>query len=185
MIFDLEIDKCCQRHNGPNALTCTASRKPCMNSISEWVEQCASMLLYVNCCHIDTFLPLEFLSTANSGRTDGCILVLWSERLRPQIHRGQCVRPRTDSPGICLSFRHTLGTTRVMLQNAFFRWSNIKHYNLLGHTHTSWIFSLTHYLTNLTDQNLWMCKPHSLHEISRIKGKVKGPFPKIRAPLDL
>ena len=88
-------------------------------------------------------------------------------------HRGQCVRPRTDSPGICLSFRHTLGTTRVMLQNAFFRWSNIKHYNLLGHTHTSWIFSSTHYLTNLTDQNLWMCMPHTLHEISRIKRKSK------------
>ena len=149
------------------------------------MPQCYFPLIVVT---LTLFLPawsLEFLSTANSGQTDGCILVLWSETLRPHIDRGQCVRPRTDSPGICLSFRHTLGTTRVMLQNAFFRWSNIKHYNLLGHTHTSWIFSSTHYLTNLTDQNLWMCKPHSLHEISRKKWKVKGPFPEIWAPLDL
>ena len=180
MIFDLEIDKCCQRHNGPKALTCTASRKPCMNSISEWVERCASMLLSVNCCHIDTVLPLEFLSTANSGQTDGCILVLWSERLRPHIG-GNASDLELTRQAFVFPFDTHWGQRESCRKTRFSDGANIRHYNLLGHTHTILIFSSTYYLTNSTDQNGWICKPHTLYEISKIKGK--GPFPNIWAPL--
>ena len=184
MIFDLEIDKCCQRHNGPNALTCTASRKPCMNSISEWVEQCASMLLYVNCCHIDTFLPawsLEFLSRANSGQTDGCILVLWSERLRPHIG-GNASDLELTLQAFVFPFDTHWGQQESCRKTCFSDRANIKHRSFTSHAHASWIFSSTYYLT---DQNGWICKPHTLYEISRIKGKGTGPYPNIWAPLDL